>query len=187
MYSNQTAEPKRAKQADDHCLLDLLQKKIKKEPDVKSYIDTPTQPTYNQNYALNPALYTSMVQVPTKIEVPTPTGVYFPMYSQNQGIQTIQQPLHTSMPEPTPTMNLSNMSLAQLINLRNQNNMANAAKSMETVESNQSNENSIKEFQSKLLNLVLSQNKLLLDLKEKNDLLQDSLSVLVGEISAIKK
>ena len=47
-------------------------------------------------------------------------------------------------------------------------------------------ENFMKEFQSRTMNLLFAQNKMLIDMKEKNDLLQDTLACLIGEINNIK-
>eukprot|EP01016_Furgasonia_blochmanni_P013201 TRINITY_DN1668_c0_g1_i4.p1 TRINITY_DN1668_c0_g1~~TRINITY_DN1668_c0_g1_i4.p1 ORF type:complete len:597 (+),score=195.43 TRINITY_DN1668_c0_g1_i4:134-1924(+) len=43
-----------------------------------------------------------------------------------------------------------------------------------------------KDIQSKLVNLLLSQNKLLLDIKDKNDYLQDTVNCLLGEVNNFK-
>eukprot|EP00331_Platyophrya_macrostoma_P014201 CAMPEP_0176434226 /NCGR_PEP_ID=MMETSP0127-20121128/16543_1 /TAXON_ID=938130 /ORGANISM="Platyophrya macrostoma, Strain WH" /LENGTH=326 /DNA_ID=CAMNT_0017816907 /DNA_START=1 /DNA_END=981 /DNA_ORIENTATION=+ len=104
------------------------------------------------------------------------------MLAQPQNIQQNYQavPMETN---PMPT-NFNNMSLNQLINLRNQNNveaqMPSTMRQMESVNISQPFENSMKDFQNKLLNLVLSQNKIMVDI-------QDTLSCLVSEVSILKK
>jgi len=47
-------------------------------------------------------------------------------------------------------------------------------------------ENFMKEFQTKTSGLLLSQNKMLLELKEKNEIIQDTLACLINEMSALK-
>jgi len=44
----------------------------------------------------------------------------------------------------------------------------------------------IKEFQSRILGLLFTQNKMLIDLKEKNEILQDTLACLIKEINSLK-
>jgi len=44
----------------------------------------------------------------------------------------------------------------------------------------------LKEFQGRILGLLFTQNKMLMDLKEKNDVLQDTLACLINEINTIK-
>jgi len=44
----------------------------------------------------------------------------------------------------------------------------------------------LKEFQGRILGLLFTQNKMLVDLKEKNDALQDTLACLINEINSIK-
>ena len=44
----------------------------------------------------------------------------------------------------------------------------------------------LKEFQGRILGLLFTQNKMLVDLKEKNDALQDTLACLINEINTIK-
>jgi len=51
---------------------------------------------------------------------------------------------------------------------------------------NSATEAFMKEFQSKMSGLLLSQNKMLLELKEKNDIIQDTLACLINEMSALK-
>ena len=91
--------------------------------------------------------------------------------------------------------NLSNMNLAQMIKLKNQNTMMNQMTNTPKINENQKPETSIeqnqstdiKEFQSKLFNLILTQNKILMELKEKNDLLQDALKCLITEVATLKR
>jgi len=52
--------------------------------------------------------------------------------------------------------------------------------------SNSATEAFMKEFQSKMSGLLMSQNKMLLELKEKNDIIQDTLACLINEMSALK-
>ena len=44
----------------------------------------------------------------------------------------------------------------------------------------------MKEFQNRILGLLFTQNKMLIDLKEKNEILQDTLACLINEINSLK-
>jgi len=44
----------------------------------------------------------------------------------------------------------------------------------------------MREFQNRILGLLITQNKMLVDLKEKNEILQDTLACLINEINALK-
>lgn len=52
--------------------------------------------------------------------------------------------------------------------------------------SNQNADAVMKEFQSKLFGLLLTQNKMLVDLKERNEVTQDTLACLITEVTALK-
>jgi len=185
MYSKQTQDSKLPKPSEEHNLLELLQKKIKKEADTKPIIESPMSSFYNQNFTLNPLLMAQKVQAQTKTELSANSAVFFPMISQQHNMQQL-----LPSQDMAGQMNISNMNLAQLINLRNQSNIVCPPKINETslmVDKSQSMEGSVQDFQSKLLSLVLSQNKMLTELKEKNDLFQDTLSCLVGEVAELKK
>ncbi len=60
---------------------------------------------------------------------------------------------------------------------------------VETIEnkaSSQSFEEMFNEFQTKTLSFLFNQNKMLCDLNEKNELVQDTLACLISEITALK-
>ena len=65
-------------------------------------------------------------------------------------------------------------------------NMANKVKQLESLIPNPNNEALTREFQNRILGLLINQNKMLIDLKDKNEILQDSLECLINEIGAIK-
>lgn len=44
----------------------------------------------------------------------------------------------------------------------------------------------MREFQTRILGLLFTQNKMLIDLKEKNEILQDTLACLINEINSLK-
>jgi hypothetical protein len=44
----------------------------------------------------------------------------------------------------------------------------------------------MKEFQSRILGLLFTQNKMLVDLKDKNEVMQDTLACLITEINSLK-
>ncbi len=48
------------------------------------------------------------------------------------------------------------------------------------------NEAFLKDFQARTFNLLFTQNKMLIDLREKNDMLQDTLACLINEINLLK-
>ena len=64
--------------------------------------------------------------------------------------------------------------------------MANKVKPSETFLSNQSHEPIMREFQNRVFGLLLTQNKMLVDLKEKNEIFQDALGCLINEINSLK-
>jgi hypothetical protein len=53
-------------------------------------------------------------------------------------------------------------------------------------DANPVSEGFMKEFQSRILGLLFTQNKMLIDLKDKNEILQDTLACLINEINALK-
>ena len=55
-----------------------------------------------------------------------------------------------------------------------------------TKNSGQNDDGYLKEFQSKLFGLLLSQNQILIDLKERNDVVKDTLVELITEINSLK-
>ena len=65
-------------------------------------------------------------------------------------------------------------------------NMANKVKQLESSSPNQGNESLMKEFQNRILGLLITQNKMLLELKDKNEILHDSLGCLINEINLLK-
>jgi len=60
------------------------------------------------------------------------------------------------------------------------------AKNIEQPLSSQNYETLMREFQNRILGLLITQNKMLVDLKEKNEILQDTLACLINEINALK-
>lgn len=80
--------------------------------------------------------------------------------------------------------------LEQLLNANNQaNSLAESTPLMDTqtkLEGDFSGEDFLREFQSKTFNLLLGQNKMLMDLKEKNDVVQDTLACLINEMNDLK-
>jgi len=97
-------------------------------------------------------------------------------------LQNSQQNLMLSMMNnPQAALNLNQMLPPQNIK-QNNTNEDNRIK----VEHQASCEAFLKEFQAKSMNLLFSQNKMLNELKEKNDMLQDTLALLIGEINNIK-
>ena len=66
-------------------------------------------------------------------------------------------------------------------------NVANLINDIKTKSENGlSGDSFLKEFQGRILGLLFTQNKMLTDLKEKNDVLQDTLACLINEINTIK-
>jgi len=63
---------------------------------------------------------------------------------------------------------------------------SNTAETKSSSEAGFSGETFLKEFQSRIFGLLFTQNKMLTDLKEKNDVLQDTLACLINEINTLK-
>ena len=126
-------------------------------------------------------------------------------------IPYIQNSSQTQQNNSSAQSNLSQLALAQFLaqnmkikpiaingsNNGNQNlqsgpdgnisfNMSNKAKQLESLIPNQNNEAFMREFQNRILGLLITQNKMLIDLKDKNEILQDTLECLINEISTIK-
>ena len=157
----------------------------------------------NQSFGLNPMLFTQMMQPQIKQELPMPnpsSGMFLSLIAQQQNMQPSLQAMSDqnmiSLSNANlANQNLSNMNLAQMIKLKNQNTMMNQMTNTPKINENQKPETSIeqnqstdiKEFQSKLFNLILTQNKILMELKEKNDLLQDALKCLITEVATLKR
>ena len=130
-----------------------------------------------------------MIQTPLKSENPliSSQGFLPPLYSQQQQNFTFANP---------PALNLSNMSLSQLVLLNQQdstnnlpikNQQLNESWGLENNRGDQNNDTATRDFQNKLFNLIVSQNKILAELKEKNDSLQEAMAGLVNEVASLKK
>ena len=143
-----------------------------------------------------------------KTESPTGNPIHIP-YIQNAN--QIQQ--NTQNSNLLANSNLSQLALAQLItqNMKikptilntpgsgNTNpifqspsdsnssfNMANKVKPLESFSPNQSYEPPMREFQNRIFGLLITQNKMLVDLKEKNEIFHDALGCLINEINSLK-
>ena len=57
----------------------------------------------------------------------------------------------------------------------------------EATEADQQTDSSTRDFQNKLFNLVSTQNKILNELKEKHDVLEEALRTLTTEVSSLKQ
>lgn len=113
---------------------------------------------------------------------------FFPMLGQ----YNMPQNLNISFQELTNSslgmqnMNLSAMNLNQLIKMKNQNSISGSMKP-EATEADQQTDSSTRDFQNKLFNLVSTQNKILNELKEKHDVLEEALRTLTTEVSSLKQ
>ena len=65
-------------------------------------------------------------------------------------------------------------------------NMANKIQQLESSSPNQGNESLMKEFQNRILGLLITQNKMLVDLTDKKEILNNSLGCLINEINLLK-
>jgi len=86
---------------------------------------------------------------------------------------------------PQGAMNLNQMLPQNVKSMVNQAETANEENRIKMEHTN-SCEAFLKEFQAKSMSLLFSQNKMLGELKEKNDILQETLALLIGEINNIK-
>ena len=142
----------------------------------------------NQNFTVNPTLLTQLVQFPMRPElgIPNPPGLLYPLLTQQQNFQ---QGLNTQIQELNSSIGMPNI----LVNMRNQNFSAGTWQKNNMQRYNEENaieargDSTTKEFQAKLYNLVLTQNKILAELTEKNNELQEALTALVGEVGRLKE
>jgi hypothetical protein len=140
-----------------------------------------TQSTTNQAIFNNNLLNNLLApqQSASKPEIPTLNNPNFliPFLQNNQ--QQVSQ----------PQQNMLTNQLNQLFNTSQR-----AGKTLNSTvtdikaknDSNQATEAFLKEFQSRILGLLFTQNKMLVDLKEKNEMLQDTLGCLINELTALK-
>lgn len=167
------------------------------------YAKQDNNPVGNFSFGNN-AIYIPFVQPPQ-----TNLGInnnYTSVVAQNQ--QNVFTPLNGAQMFPqnmriknTPSNNNNLISINSLnmntIDSENRNNGGSnnngSSPSSAPTGSNNSNgstnsatEAFMKEFQSKMSGLLMSQNKMLLELKEKNDIIQDTLACLINEMSALK-
>jgi len=90
-----------------------------------------------------------------------------------QGFQPQLQNFAQNMKmKPAMDMNLQNLSTPS---------------SADNFQKNFNIEEHFNQFQNKLSEVLISQNKMLIDLREKNDLVQDTLACLINEVSALKQ
>jgi hypothetical protein len=115
-------------------------------------------------------------------------------FNPANGAQMLSQNFRIRSGSTNNTYNSINMSSDQNNKSNNNSNM-NSVSSNGTISSspnssgamnNQVIETFMKEFQNKTSGLLLSQNKMLLELKEKNEVIQDTLACLINEMSSLK-
>jgi hypothetical protein len=97
--------------------------------------------------------------------------------SQNLKMKPLNVPGNTTTNSTTVIQN----------NTESFTNVANKPKPLEaSLQANPNYENLMREFQNRILGLLVTQNKMLIDLKEKNEILQDTLACLINEINSLK-
>jgi len=134
------------------------------------------------NQLLNNLLLANSQQNMPKIENSTPqlNDIFAGL------LQNSQQSLMLSMlNNPQGAMNLNQMLPQNVKSMVNQAETINEENRIKMEHTN-SCEAFLKEFQAKSMSLLFSQNKMLGELKEKNDILQETLALLIGEINNIK-
>ena len=111
---------------------------------------------------------------------------YIPYQQQQQGIQNLQQSPYQNFAqnikikpsmsyEPTMSLSPPGNSVVELSNNKDSNSTGFNI------------EEFMKGVQSKVVDLLFSQNKMLVDLKEKNELVQDTLACLINEVNSLKQ
>lgn len=140
-----------------------------------------SQPTTNQAIFNNSLLNNLLVsqQTAPKPEIPSLNNTNFliPFLQSNQQ-QTTQSQQNVLTNQLNQLFNTSQKSGKTL------NSTVNEIKSKN--ESNAATEAFLKEFQSRILGLLCTQNKMLVDLKEKNEMMQDTLGCLINELTSLK-
>lgn len=120
-----------------------------------------------------------------------PNSTYvFPLLQNGQ--QTMQQPIVV----PTPNNQLNPISVNQVFNQgikkttpqpqTPNNNQQLQPEQKPKNDMNPASEAFMKEFQTRILGLLFTQNKMLVELKDKNEILQDTLASLISEINSLK-
>jgi hypothetical protein len=97
--------------------------------------------------------------------------------------------LQNSQSNPNPSNSILSSQLAQILTQNNKYKTAatsNANESKAKSDNNSGSDAFMKEFQTRILGLLFTQNKMLIDLKEKNEILQDTLACLITEINSLK-
>jgi hypothetical protein len=97
-----------------------------------------------------------------------------------QNTQSSQNPTNSLL-----TNQISQL-LSQNLKVKPGNNSSQAEIKTKTETNSSSTEVFLKEFQTRILGLLFSQNKMLMELKEKNEVLQDTLACLINEITSLK-
>ena len=133
-------------------------------------------------------------QPETSFTAYTNGNLIVPIAQSHQNNLKAQNNIITLSLPPTQQGNFN--PLEQLLNQTALSNAANQSHILNTstplldtqtkLEGDFSNEDFLKEFQSKTFGLLLSQNKMLLGLKEKNDVVKDTLACLINEINDLK-
>jgi len=109
-------------------------------------------------------------------------------------LQNPQQQIPQQLMMPSQNNQLNNIPGNQLYNNsvkkqnlqpQNQNHQQNQDMKMKT-DLNPASEGFMKEFQTRILGLLFTQNKMLVELKDKNEVLQDTLASLINEINTLK-
>lgn len=164
------------------------------------------QTGYSQNQSQdrgvfsNPMLNNLLVSAPQQPTQGYNAPAIIIPYIQN-GQNPMQQPISLMQQPQNPNMagNISGAALNnQFVQLVNQSQqkpkfqgtsmLSGPSTQAETKkgDSNPASEAFMKEFQTRILGLLFTQNKMLVDLKEKNEVLQDTLACLITEINSLK-
>jgi len=122
-----------------------------------------------------------------------PNGIVVPIIQNSQGNlgllnnlpNTTVLPVQQNGLNPLSQLLAQSMKMNPAMNGQNQQNN-NILDNKPKTDGNFCNEAFLKDFQGRTFNLLFTQNKMLTDLREKNDMLQDTLACLINEINLLK-
>lgn len=215
MMNNNTTNVKRTLKPDNESL-GFVKKKVKtedesKEGEINQYYTDPGKTPQDFNYSQTTVINTpgnvdrnvfggsilNNILVPNNTQQPGfhNSAIVIPILQTPQG--PIQQPI-TIMPAQNNAMNPVQMNQLIQQNMKpkpmpqpNTVTVINPPTptpndSKKNTEGSPVSEAFMKEFQNRILGLLFTQNKMLIDLKEKNEILQDTLACLINEINSLK-
>jgi hypothetical protein len=156
-FLNPTTPPSKLENSNSNILIPFLQN--------GSQSQTPNGSSHTPNMLQNGMSQIALAQFLTNFKVKQPMGV--PTNTTTNTTTVIQNNTETNTSFTNVASKPKPMDATSLASQANYDNL-------------------MRDFQSKILGLLVTQNKMLIDLKEKNEMLQDTLACLINEINSLK-